>query len=417
MSKGAVGLTAGYWPEDIFRYLAIPGLSLDDGLVTRPARRRADHPAVITYQGTLTYRQLSAEMDQAMKALLSYTEGKSARIAVTIREPLDLVKVFFGAIKGRCTLFVMNPTSPILELATQLDQFSPELVITDDARLKQEIESLPLEAQVILFPELEGKGSGISLPRGRQDLQAPAVVLTMEKGGLAYHSHKSLLAGAVSWSSFVPLKAEDVMLALHPLYTWEGLYSLFAVLFRGGTCILGSLEDPERLAQAVKEHHPGYSILPRPEAAKLYGSVYSPVVQAFRENLQGLFVSVMGPFTATGRRRLRNLLNKPALLTYGSAECGVVLSSHPTWYLDDAVGIPLTNVDVWPLNPSNGNPLEVPWEAIEYGEVGVKSPMTAAHYRTAEESERHVRGGWTRTWIVATMDPNGLFYIKSRVED
>jgi acyl-coenzyme A synthetase/AMP-(fatty) acid ligase len=298
-----------------------------------------------------------------------------------------------------------------------LGLFKPDLIVTDDAELKQELE-IPLQGNsVILIQELEGKGAGISPPRGKQDLQGPAVALISERGSIIYHSHKSLLAGAVSWSSFVPLKAEDVMLALSPLHTWEGLYSLFPVLFRGGSCFLGSLDDSERIAHSVREHHPGYSILPRTEAAKLYGSVYSPVVQAFRDNIQGLFVSVMGPFTAAGRRRLRNLLNKPALLTYGSTECGAALSSHPTWYLDDAVGIPLTNVDVWPLNPDNGIPLEVPWEAIEFGEVGMKSPMNAANYQDPEEKERNVHDGWTRSRLVATMDPNGLFYIQSRVGD
>ena len=81
------------------------------------------------------------------------------------------------------------------------------------------------------------------------------------------------------------------------------------------------------------------------------------------------------------------------------------------------MGIPVTNVDVWPLNPANGNPLEVPWETIEYGEVGVKSPMTAADYHSPEQKEKRVKGGSLRTKIVTTMDPNGLFYIQSKVQD
>ena len=239
----------------------------------------------------------------------------------------------------------------------------------------------------------------------------------MEGGGLAYHSHRSLLAGAVSWSTFVPLKTEDLVLAAQPLYTWEGLYSLLPILFRGGTCLVVDLQDPEKLAHGVREHRPIYTLLSRPEARLLYQSSHRPVVQAFRESLHGLFVSTTGPFTAIGRLRLKNLLGKPALLAYGSAEAGPVFSSHPTWYLDTAVGIPVTNVDVWPLNPANGNPLEVPWETIEYGEVGVKSPMTAADYHSPQEKERRVKGGWLRTKIVTTMDPNGLFYIQSKIAD
>jgi acyl-CoA synthetase (AMP-forming)/AMP-acid ligase II len=416
MSKGAVGLTAGYWPENIYRYLAIPGITLDDGLITRPGKRTPDRPALIGHQGPVSYKQLTADIDQAMKAILTCLEGKTGRIVVALNDPLDLVKVVFGALKARATVFLMNVSLASENLIPQLQKFQPDLAIADDA-FRRVIQSSIEGVRIVSLPELRESKPTAAAPRGRQDLSGPALALAMDDGGLAYHSHRSLLAGAVSWSTFVPLKTEDLVLAAQPLYTWEGLYSLLPILFRGGTCLVADLQDPEKLARGVREYHPIYTMLSRPEARLLYQSTHRPVVQAFRESLQGLFVSTTGPFTAIGRLRLKNLLGKPALLAFGLAEAGPVFSSHPTWYLDTAVGIPVTNVDVWPLNPANGNPLEVPWEAIEYGEVGVKSPMTAADYHSPEEKEKRVKGGWLRTKIVTTMDPNGLFYIQSKVTE
>jgi acyl-CoA synthetase (AMP-forming)/AMP-acid ligase II len=414
VSKGAVGLTAGYWPEDVYRYLAIPGIPIDDGLVARPGKRTPDRPALIGHQGPVSYKQLIADIDQAMKGTLACLEGKGNRIAVALADSLELTKIIFGALKGRCVVFLMNPHLPQEELTAQLQYFRPDLAITDDAT-RRTLGSLLEGVRIVSLSELGETKSTVAPPKGRQDLTGPALALPMEDGGLAYHSHRSLLAGAVSWSTFVPLKTEDLVLAAQPLYTWEGLYSLLPILFRGGTCLVADLQDPDKLAHAVREHHPIYTMVSRPEARLLYQSTHRPVVQAFRESLHGLFVSTTGPFTAIGRRRLKNLLGKPALLAFGSAEAGPVFSSHPTWFLDNAVGIPVTNVDAWPLNPATGNPLEVPWEAIEYGEVGVKSPMTAADYHAPEEKEKRVKGGWLRTKIVATMDPNGLFYIQSKV--
>ena len=416
MGKGAVGLTAGYWPEDVYRYLAIPGITLDDGLVARPGKRTPDRPALIGPQGPLTYKQLIADADQAMKAILATLEGKGNRVALALADPLDLAKAVFGALKGRCTVFLVNLSVPPQELSLQLQQFRPDLMIADDTS-RRSLGAAVEGVRITSMLELQEIKSTVGPPRGRQDLSAPALALAMEGGGLAYHSHKSLLAGAVSWSTFVPLKTEDLVLAAQPLYTWEGLYGLLPILFRGGTCLVGNLEDPETMARGVNEHRPIYTILSRPGARLLYQSSHKELVQAFKESLSGVFVSTTGPFTAMGRLRLRNLLGKPALLAFGSAEAGPVFSSHPTWFLDTAVGIPVTNVDVWPLNPANGNPLEVPWEAIEYGEVGVKSPMTAADYHSPEEKDQRVKGGWLRTKIVTTMDPNGLFYIQSKVTD
>lgn len=416
MSKGAVGLTAGYWPEDVYRYLAIPGISIDDGLVARPGKRTPDRPALIGHQGPLSYKQFLADLDQAMKTILTSLEGKGNRVAIAVADPLELMKVVFGALKARAIVFLMNPTLPPAQLTAQLQLFRPDVALVDDAA-RRSIEASSQGVRILSLLELRETKPATAAPRGRQDLGAPALALAMEGGGLAYHSHKSLLAGAVSWSTFVPLKTEDLVLAAQPLYTWEGLYSLLPILFRGGTCLVADLQDPDKLAHGVREYHPIYTMLSRPEARLLYQPSHRPVVQAFKESLHGLFVSTTGPFTALGRLRLKNLLGKPALLAFGSAEAGPVFSSHPTWYLDTAVGIPVTNVDVWPLNPANGNPLEVPWETIEYGEVGVKSPMTAADYNSPEEKEKRVKGGWLRTKIVTTMDPNGLFYIQSKVPD
>jgi acyl-CoA synthetase (AMP-forming)/AMP-acid ligase II len=416
MSKGALGLTAGYWPEDVYRYLAIPGISIDDGLIARPGKRTPDRPALIGHQGPVTYKQLIADVDQVMKTVLGCLEGKSGRIAIALNDSVDLFKVVFGALKARATVFLMNLSLAPDDLVPQLQKFQPDFAIADDA-FRLVIQSSTEGIRIVSLPELKESKPATAAPRGRQDLTAPALAIATDDGALAYHSHRSILAGGVSWSTFVPLKTEDLVLAAQPLYTWEGLYSLLPILFRGGTCVVADLRDPDKLAHAVKEHHPIYTMVSRPAARLLYQSTHKSVVQAFRESLQGLFVSTTGPFTAIGRLRLKNLLGKPALLAFGSAEAGVVFSSHPTWYLDTAVGIPVTNVDVWPLNPATGNPLEVPWETIEYGEVGVKSPMTAAGYHSPEEKEKRVRDSWLRTKIVATMDPNGLFYIQSKVTE
>ncbi|MGE5306380.1 MAG: hypothetical protein ACM3TN_23975, partial [Alphaproteobacteria bacterium] len=133
MSKGALGLTAGYWPEDVYRYLAVPGITLDDGLVARPGKRTPDRPALIGHQGPVSYKQLIADIDQVMKAVLTCLEGKSGRIVVALNDPLEVVRVVFGALKARSTVFLMNVSLAPEVLAPQLQKFSPDFAIADDA--------------------------------------------------------------------------------------------------------------------------------------------------------------------------------------------------------------------------------------------------------------------------------------------
>ncbi|MBI2359405.1 MAG: acyl--CoA ligase, partial [Deltaproteobacteria bacterium] len=282
MSKGAVGLTAGFWPEDIYRYLAIPGIALDDALISRPAKRHPNQPALIGTHETLTYRQLSEAVDRTVKGIHASTDGKAARLAVAMRQPIDVVKILFGALKGRCTVMLADPGRPGSEIVASMRHFAPDLIVIDDPQFHTVLAALQ-GVPIMQFQELEGKEANIPGPKGRQDLQAPAVAFAMENGNLVYHSHRSILAGAVSWSTFVPLKAEDLMLAVQPLARWEGLYSVLPIFFRGGACLVADLQDPESLAEAVQRHQPCFTILPRMEARKFYDSAYRSVVRAFRD--------------------------------------------------------------------------------------------------------------------------------------
>jgi acyl-coenzyme A synthetase/AMP-(fatty) acid ligase len=231
-------------------------------------------------------------------------------------------------------------------------------------------------------------------------------------GGLVYHSHTSLVAWAVSWSAFLPLSEESVVLTLEPLWRWGGLLACLPALFRGAACAFVTARDMAEIAAAVRRYRPSHLIVSFAAAAALASREDAGLRRALRESAEGVFVVVERPFSVRERRHLDAALGVPVLTLLGSPETGPALASHPTWYLDEAVGIPVTNVDVWPLNPSTRDALAVPWEAVEFGELGVRSPMVAADYQVPEERAASVVEEWVRLGLVATMDPNGLFYLR-----
>lgn len=415
MSKGAVGLVAGYWPEDVYRYLATPAVPLDEGLVARAVKRRATAPAILTTSEVLTYQALATAVDGAMGAVLALLGDGGSRVALAVRDPLDSLKIFLGALKGRCTVLLADPAAPAEALRGLALGFQPDLVVADEA-IAGRLGAAALEpaARRATVDEVWRLGAARPKAKLKLGLRAPAVAMAGEDGALVYHSHNSLLSGALSWSTFLALREDAVLLALRPLHTWEGLYSVLPALFRGGACVLADAEGADGLVSLLRQHRPAYALLPIADAFRLAAD--RDVAREIAAALHGVFVSVAGPFWAAARRKLGTLLGRPVLTVYGRAESGPVLASHPAWHLDEAVGIPVTNVDVWPLNPATGNPLPVPWEAIEHGEIGVKSPMAAVGYRTPDEMQERVREGWLRTRLVASMDPSGLFYLLSTVK-
>lgn len=409
MSKGAVGLVAGYWPEDVYRYLATPGLYLDDGLVSRPAKKRPDAPAVLTASETLTYGALSDRVDRVAAAIVRRLEGNASRVALAVSDQLTLLVVFFGAMRARCRTLLLDPHASDEVLAAQLIAFAPDVLVADDAALQRANSGARDAVRRTVRPDElvldEGRPAKTKLRLG---LKAPAVTITRGGGRFVHHSHTSLLAGALSWGTFAELKEDEVFLGLQPLHTWEGLYSVLPSLFRGGACLLAA-PGAGTLAPLVRRYRPRYTVLPMADAFALAAD--HDVMTEVRTALQGVFVSVTGTFRPADRRRLKSALGLPVLTVLGRQDAGPILASHPSWYLDQAVGIPVTNVDVWPLNPATGNPLQVPWEAIERAEIGVKSPMLAVEYDNAEEMRDEIPAAWLRTRLVGMMDPSGFFYL------
>ncbi|MFQ5924752.1 MAG: AMP-binding protein, partial [Dehalococcoidia bacterium] len=379
--------------------------------VEGPASKFPDRAALVFDSRVLTYRQLATGMERAMNSILDRLGDHGSRVAVAVAEPANFAPLFLGCLKARCSLWLIDLSLPQEKLARQMDAFNPDLVVAEEATAPK-LAGLGEDLVLTYVPELWQSETELSQTRLQLDPKSPSIALSGREGRLCYHSHSSLLAGAVSWSAFVPLNEGEVVMNLQPLYTWEGLYGLAPALFQGGTCVMSDPQDPERLARDIAANHPSFTWFTREQMDHLFVHPHRGLLHAIRQNLQGIFLSVSGPLKGDELRRLRNLLESPVLTVYGWAKTGPVLSSHPTWYLPEAIGIPVSNVDIWPLSPATGNPLQVSWDAVEYSEIGVRSPMTAIAYETPEEAAQWLRQGWLRTGTIATMDPNGLFYLR-----
>lgn len=412
MGKGAVGMLAGYWPDGVNRYLAVPGLYLDEAIITRPAKKFPDKVAVEYAATRVTYGQLATEMNKISGKILSLTEGKNLRIALSISNPLELLKVFFGALGAHCPVFIVDFSTQPEALQKQMAAFGLDLLITD-LKDRSQVSGAGNKMKTISIEELYQLEESTAPIEKKLEAKSHCIAIVGRDGHICYHSHYSFLAGAISWSAFVPIGEHEVVLNLQPLHTWEGLFGLLPALHRGASCLLGSLDDTERLATSIMAHHCNYTWLTQQQARNILKQPHSDLVAAIGENLSGVFVSVSGSFSPRSRKNLRIMLGDiPVLTVFGFPEAGPVLASHPTWYLNDSVGIPISNVDVWPINPETGNPLLVPWEAIEYAEVGIKSPMVAAGFQSLEDKEAQIKEGWLRSRMVASMDPNGIFYFR-----
>lgn len=377
MGKGALGLLSAYWPEDTPRYAHIPLKRVTDVALHTPASTAADGIAIVGGAERVTYGELSARVKRAAGGLRART-ARGGRVVVVLSEPTDLVVGALAALEAECLAWLAED-EPAAEVLTA---FAPEIVIGASSNMPNAVSLHDL------FSTESGGGEG------RPDLKRPILALSRPAPrGEVLHNHKTLTATAIGVGSFLMIEPGTSVGLLEPPSSWLGLGILLGTLHRGGT-IWAAWGDrgtplPERVDYL---------------ACRWSGAVEAFVARAPRIRIgAGALLGIEGPFRVDLRRKLSRRLRTPVLTILGRNDLGPVLASHPTWFVDDAVGIPLPNVDTRPLDPAGGTPLSIGWDAVEEAELGIKSALAPAGGVAVE--------GWLRSGLVASIDPTGVYFI------
>lgn len=383
MSKGALGLLSAYWPEETPRYAHVPLKTVSEIVIHAIARSAAERPALISAGHTLSYGALSRGVVRFGQGLRTRCE-RGARVLIAPTEPAELLIAAFGAFEAKMLAFLCPDSCE----SGPASAFAPDLVIGQA--------ELPGVRSVAFSEVME---SPINELVERPEPRAPVLVLARpDKRGEIFHSHRTLLATAVALGKFFMLGENSQVVLLEPPTAWHTLAVLLATWQQGGTVWAGwdgarnalpesadyvacGWERADRLLEHLRSHRPPVRII------------------------AGIILGVEGPFSVSRRRYFSRRMRAPVLTLLGRNDTGPIIASHPTWFLDEAAGIPLPNVDTRPLNPTERTPLSIGWDVVEQAEIGVKSDLAPAGGTIAE--------GWLQTGIIAEVDPTGLYLLRS----
>jgi acyl-CoA synthetase (AMP-forming)/AMP-acid ligase II len=402
-----------YWPDDVPRLLGVPPMFADRLMAERWSRRRPETVAVVDADGAVSYAELWSRA-QAVAGALRERGDAGERLALMGPSGVDGVVAFLGALAARWRPMLLDPES----------RAAAEAATTVGARLAvvQSPAQAPAGVEAVELRELEQAGAAGSPAPAREDAGAvldvhePVVDLVSADGWAAGHSHYSLVSGALSVAAFLELEQAEAWLCAMPLWTWEGLYSALVPLYGGGTAVLCGPEGAtDRMADLIDDHQVAYALAPFEILRDLSRGRPRRLADSLRRNLRGLMLSTDRPFAAGDRRKARKALDLPILTVFGLTETGPILASHPSWYVDESVGIPVTNVEVQPANPQTGEPLDTNWELLDYATMVIRGPQLMAGYEgDAARDERltsRLQEGWFKTWTLASFDANGIMYL------
>ncbi|MGD0081744.1 MAG: AMP-binding protein [Acidimicrobiales bacterium] len=369
MAKTIAITPSWYWPAGVPRVVGVPPFRVDELTVARWARRTPDSVALVCGASRWTWRALSAEV-------ISRTGAARER--------------------GRVDLGAATSEEGAVELLVGLAAGVPVRVGGAGAE-----RPAPSDAA----GNGGGGGGGEQLNGG--GALTRAAVAVPGATGTVWLSQRSLVAGGISLGSFLGLQAAGggAFVTALPLSTWQGIYGVVVPLLAG-------------LSLVVTEPGPGSLESARRESASwLYADLADALawtheakreVKALRGNLGASVLTVGGPFDSEHRRRVGRTLECPALTVFGLPETGPIFASHPSWYIDESVGIPVTNAHVVPADPRTGTPLSTLWELVESAMVTVAGPSLCVG---ADMPLRWLADGRLATGVVASSDPNGMIYL------
>lgn len=382
-----------YWPAGVPRVAGVPPFGVHEMLVERRARLRPDEPAVVSGSLRLTGAELAEQVTTAASALAGRVEPGSQAV-LSAGASVEGVVLLLAALAAGLPLRLHGGSDD-----AGVGAFGAAVGLADDHGAGA-LASTGLP--VVRLADLTTAG-GAPRPLSQRE---PALALAAGTETV-WHSHRGILGGAISLQTFLQAGPERPWLSTFPLSSWQGLYGITAPLMAGATLVLA--EPGEAPLDAIVREGVGYAFMDL-DAAFTLTRESKRDVKSVRGVLTALLLSVDGPFDSDQRRRVGRLFEAPALTVYGRPETGPIFASHPSWYLDEAVGIPLSNAHVVPVDPRSGNPIPTLWELVESAMVTVWSPMLTVGYEGDPHPERF-RDGRFLTGVIASSDANGMIYI------
>lgn len=377
-------------------------VQLMDQLVERGGASVPDRPALSAKGETLTYAQLWQRVRRTGSWLASLGLEREDRVAVFLEKRLETVVALFGTSAAGGVFVPVNPLLKGRQVAHVVRDSGARVLVTSSSRLaavRDALTDLPALRHVVLVdldaaatPDLgadvavhpwppaglapsDAAGPG---PRpARTDADIAAILYTSGSTGLpkgVVLSHRNLVVGAESVSTYLRNTADDVILSVLPLSFDAGLSQLTTAFAVGAHVVLHNYLLPRDVVRACVQHGvTGLTCVP-PLWIQLASAEWP---EEARRTLR-YFANTGGRMPRTVLGSLREIFPKAEpYLMYGLTE------AFRSTYLDpsqvdarpDSIGKAIPNAEVLVLRPDGSE-----CAPHEEGELVHRGPLVSLGY-------------------------------------
>ena len=398
-----------YWPDGVPRYLSPPRSTVYKAAVERWARRTPDAVALDEDGTRIDYRTLDERVKRASARIRRAAGGRggerpSLRVAVAATQGIDGAVAILGALHAGADTLLVDPSTPDAERRLVFAAFGCELLVAEDTTEGRDAWGTAsvqtISHSVARAPDDPERAPTDRSHAGRLGFRwGDAVVL---------QPGEALLGWSLAFRAFAMLDKGELFAVFRPFSTWEGVIGLLAPLSVGATAILPSNSWGEVLDAATHERLGGIWL----DWAQAEVLASDRSVRHRRGQWDWVYISVASPFSVRKRRRLGRLLGSQILTALGTPATGPIAGSPRAWLIDEAVGTPMTGVDLFPVDGPAGRLAGPPWPLLASASVGVKSTFFAPEMSLEGTAPgRFVSEDVLDTDIPGMIDANGFLYL------
>jgi acyl-CoA ligase (AMP-forming) (exosortase A-associated) len=413
-------------------------------LLAQAAESTPQAPALTYRDQTVTYADTWRQAQTAAAQLQSVGVDRGDRVAVYLEKRIETVVSFFAASIAGALFVPINHVLKALQVRHILADSGAKILITSADRLRQLAPTLHETAvqKVIVVGQPGAATDGVQQhgwDAGQQSAalpQAPSGVIDLDPAAILYTSgstgkpkgvvlsHRNLIVGAESVSSYLENTSEDVILSALPLSFDAGLSQVTTAFSVGAHVVLMNYLLPREVPKLCEKYGvTGLTCVP-PLWLQLVETQWP---EAATTSLR-YFANTGGRMPRTTLNRLRNIFPqaKPYLM-YGLTE------AFRSTYLDpaeidrrpDSIGKAIPNAEILVLRPDG-----TPCGPGEEGELVHRGALVGLGYwndpvRTAERYRPVSHPGqewrtpemavWSGDTVVA--DEEGFLYFVGRKDE
>jgi acyl-CoA ligase (AMP-forming) (exosortase A-associated) len=417
-------------------------------LLEEQAARHGDRPAVTFQDVTVDYRTLAGRVRKLAAGLSALGVERGDRVAVYLDKRIETVESIFAIMAAGLVVVPVNPLLKAAQVAHVLGDCDVRVLVTSRARcenMSPQLAALPAlehvvvvgeqlrtsecaagRVRVVEYDELFSATAPLPATAG-VDLDIAAILYTSGSTGRpkgVVLSHRNLLVGAESVSSYLGNTADDVILALLPLSFDAGLSQVTTAFAVGAHVVLVNYLLPGDVPKLCAKHGvTGLTCVP-----PLWLQLTS--VEWPREATARLryFANTGGRMPGHTLARLREVFpSAQPFLMYGLTEAfrSTYLDPAEVGRRPDSIGKAIPNAEILVVRPDGT--LAGPGEE---GELVHRGPLVALGYwNDAERTALRFRplpgdqqrwrqpelAVWSGDTVVA--DADGFLYFVGRDDD